>query len=329
MRYLILLLLAIMTTTKLYAADQPPIAIAIHGGAGTIERESMDADKEKAIRAALGSAARAGYEVLQQGGSSVSAVSAAITQLEDSPHFNAARGAVLNQQGEVEMDASIMDGDQRRAGAIAAVRGLRNPILLARAVMEHSPHVLLMGEGAAAFARQRELAFEPPEYFETQYRRRQLEAIQNDSASAEGYRESWFSTVGTIALDQTGRLAAGTSTGGTANKRWGRVGDSPIIGAGTYADSRYCAISATGHGEYFIRAAVAHDICARVAYQDVSLREAARKVVNEELVDFGGSGGVIALDPRGEITQPFNTPGMYRASIDTEGNLEVAIYGDE
>jgi len=227
------------------------------------------------------------------------------------------------------MDSSIMAGDRREAGAAAAVRGLRNPILLARAVMEHSPHVLLMGEGAAEFARQQELAFEPPEYFETEYRRRQLEAIQKGSARAQRYRDSWFSTVGAVALDQHGQLAAGTSTGGTANKRWGRVGDSPIIGAGTYADSRYCAISATGHGEYFIRAAVAHDICARVAYQDVSLREAARTVVNEELVEFGGSGGIIALDPQGEITQPFNTPGMYRASIDIEGNLEVAIYGDE
>lgn len=310
-----------------------PIAIAIHAGSGTINKGDFSEDKELEIRKTLERAVRTGHAILSAGGSSLDAVTKAITTLEDSPHFNAARGAVFNAEGKNELDASIMDGSDLNAGAVAAVHNVRNPILLARKVMTDSVHVMLMGDGAEQFARDHDITFEDDDYFFTDYRWQQLQkAKANDSGETTFLSETpdhWFSTVGAVALDARGNLAAGTSTGGMTNKRWGRVGDSPIIGAGTYADNRSCAVSATGHGEFFIRATVARDICARVQYTDVNLAEAADQVVNRELVEMGGSGGIIALDPQGNIALSFNTPGMYRASVDTEGKVDVAIYRDE
>jgi beta-aspartyl-peptidase (threonine type) len=323
-----------MTQAQTHAGESgSPIAIAIHAGSGTINKGDFSEDKERKIRETLERAVRAGHEILTAGGTSLDAVTRAITILEDSPHFNAARGAVFNAEGKNELDASIMDGSDLNAGAVAAVHNVRNPVLLARKVMTDSVHVMLMGAGAEQFARDHDIAFEDDEYFFTQYRWQQLQkAKASDNGETTFLSETpdqWFSTVGAVALDSHGNLAAGTSTGGMTNKRWGRVGDSPIIGAGTYADNRSCAVSATGHGEYFIRATVARDICARVQYTDVSLAKAADQVVNKELVEMDGSGGIIALDPQGNIALTFNTPGMYRASVDIEGKVTVAIYRDE
>ena len=315
------------------AQTDAPIAIAIHGGSGSIKKSDFSDSREQAVRETLEGAVKAAYQVLVSGGSSLDAATLAITLLEDSPHFNAGKGAVFNAQGKNEMDASIMDGSDLNAGAVAAVHNIRNPILLARKVMTDSPHVMLMGEGAEIFARQQGIEFAEDNYFFTELRWQQLQNAQS-SANPEAYLLSespdrWHSTVGAVALDSSGNLAAATSTGGMTNKRWGRVGDSPLIGAGTYADNRSCAVSATGHGEYFIRATVARDICARVQYQGVALSEATDAVVNRQLKEMGGDGGVIALDPEGNISLTFNTSGMYRASIDTSGKVFVAIYRDE
>ncbi len=310
-------------------ADKP-IAIAIHGGAGTIERDQMSDEREQAIRAALDSALSAGHAVLSEGGSSLDAVTAAINVLEDAPEFNAGRGAVLTNEGSVEMDASIMDGANLDAGAVASIKGVRHPIKAARHVMTDSPHVMLVGDGAGDFARSHELEFMDEDWFITDFRREQLEAIQADESQASTQlSESWFSTVGAVAIDAEGNLAAGTSTGGMSNKRWGRVGDSPIIGAGTYADNRTCAVSATGHGEFFIRHVVAYDICARMAYTGRPLAHTANEVVHQVLPVAGAEGGVIAIDRRGRIVMPFNTAGMYRGAVYRDGRREIAIYGDE
>jgi len=316
-------------------ADTPaPFAIAIHAGAGTMNKEEMSKLLEAQIRGALLEAVQAGHHVLRLGGSSLDAVEAAVTILEDSPHFNAGRGAVFNADGKNELDASIMDGSNLQAGAVAGVHNIRNPILLARKVMTNSPHVMLMGEGAVSFAREQGLEFADDDYFFTQHRWDQLQKAkaENDDTSASitgQYPDRWMSTVGAVALDSAGNLAAATSTGGMTNKRFGRVGDSPIIGAGTYADNRSCAVSATGHGEYFIRATVARDICARVQYQGLSMQEAADAVVMDELVRMGGEGGVISIDNKGNIALVFNTEGMYRASVNTTGDIEVSIYKED
>jgi L-asparaginase / beta-aspartyl-peptidase len=315
------------------AESTHPVAIAIHAGAGTISPDSMSQEIEQEIRDALRQAVEAGYEVLTTGGSSLDAVTAAVVLLEDSPHFNAGKGAVFNAQGRHELDASIMDGSGLQAGAIAAVHNVRNPILLARKVMTDSAHVMLVGEGAETFAREQGIAFEDDAYFYTETRWQQLLQARA-SANPEAQRmpraaDQWMSTVGAVALDKSGNLAAATSTGGTTNKKWGRVGDSPIIGAGTYANNRSCAVSATGHGEFFIRATVARDICARVQYQGISLAQAADDVVMRQLRDMGGEGGIIAVDPEGNIALTFNTPGMYRASVDIEGKRYVGIYRGE
>lgn len=309
-----------------------PVAIAIHAGAGTIERQDLSPEKEAEIRAKLEEAVRAGHRVLQSGGSSLDAVTKAVTILEDAPFFNAGKGAVFNAEGKNELDASIMDGKTLNAGAVAGVHHVRNPVLLARKVMTDSVHVMLIGEGAEAFAQQQGIAFEDDAYFYTDYRWEQLQkarATANPSASARATPDTWLSTVGAVALDSAGDLAAATSTGGMTNKQWGRVGDVPVIGAGTYADNESCAVSATGHGEYFIRATVARDICARVQYTGASLQEAADQVVKQKLVGMGGSGGIISLDPQGNVSLTFNTPGMYRASVDRGGNVYVGIYNDE
>lgn len=310
-----------------------PVAVAIHAGAGTISREDMTPEKEQVIRDTLAVAARAADDILRSGGSSLDAVTAAVVLLEDSPHFNAGRGAVFNAEGKNELDASIMDGSNLDAGAVAFVRNVRNPILLARKIMSDSKHVMLAGEGAETFAREQGIAFEPDDYFYTEHRWQQLEKARAAEDPEATYLsetpDQWFSTVGAVALDRAGNLAAATSTGGMTNKRWGRVGDSPIIGAGTYADNRSCAVSATGHGEFFIRATVAREICARMQHRGESLAEAADFVVMQQLEEMGGEGGVVAVDAQGHIAMPFNSKGMYRAAVGPDGALDVAIYTDD
>jgi beta-aspartyl-peptidase (threonine type) len=305
--------------------DVPMISIAIHGGAGVITRSSMSAEDEAAYRADLGRALDAGYEVLQGGGDSLDAVTAAVRILEDSPLFNAGRGAVFNHEGINELDASIMDGRTLKAGAVAGVRHVRNPVDLARRVMDRSPHVLLSGAGAEEFALEQGLALVPRSYFFTERRWQQLERARAGdklSAAAIGY----FGTVGAVALDRQGNLAAATSTGGMTNKRWGRVGDSPLIGAGTYADNASCAVSATGSGEYFIRTVLAHEISALMKYRGLPVEEAARQAVHGRLKDIGGEGGVIVVDREGNVAMEFNSEGMFRGARDSRGRREVSIY---
>jgi len=325
------LLIGVLSMSNASADTRP--AIVIHGGAGTITRASLTDEQEASIRAALKESVQAGYQALLDGASSTDAVVAAINVMENSPLFNAGKGAVFNADGKNEMDASIMEGAGLNAGAVASVAHIRNPIDLALKVMTDSEHVMLMGEGAEEFARQQGFEMEDPAYFRTDFRWQQLQRIKAKEAAkqqvtTDDQHDQWFSTVGAVALDQQGNLAAGTSTGGTSNKRWGRVGDSPIIGAGTYANNNSCAVSATGHGEFFIRYVVAYNICNRVEL-DTPLAEAANTVVNDILVKAKGEGGVIAMDSAGNITAPFNSEGMYRASIDTEGNMSISIYREE
>jgi beta-aspartyl-peptidase (threonine type) len=330
MKYILLVITGmILAMNSVNAETRAATAIAIHGGAGTIKKSSLDAEREAQLRGAMEAALKAGHEVLESGGTALDAVSTAVSLLEDTPYFNAGKGAVFNAQGKNELDASIMDGNSRNAGAVAAVHSVKNPIQLARLVLSDSPHVMLIGDGAEEFGRQHGIEFVDPSYFHTDYRWQQLQKARAEHDTAEAGTERWYSTVGAVALDQDGNLAAATSTGGTTNKRWGRVGDSPIIGAGTYADNRSCAVSATGTGEYFIRSVVAYDICARVYYQGISLDAAARAVIMEELPRMGGDGGVISMDAAGNIAMIFNTAGMYRASIGTDGKMSIKIYGDE
>lgn len=296
--------------------------LVVHGGAGAIRRDRISPESEAAYRAALTEALELGYAVLEDGGTALDGVEAVLRSFEDSPLFNAGKGAVFNQSGRNELDASIMDGASRDAGAVAGVTTIRHPISAARAVMEASPHVLIAGPGAEAFAAEAGLEIVPPEYFRTERRWRELQDLL--AREAEGTQ---FGTVGAVALDRAGRIAAGTSTGGTSNKLPGRIGDSPIIGAGTWADDR-CGISSTGHGEFFIRYAVAHEICTRARYTGASVAEAAREVIQEVLVEAGGEGGVIALDAAGTPVLEFNTSGMYRGWI-AEGEPHVAVFRDE
>lgn len=301
-------------------SPRPAFMLVVHGGAGTIRREAMTPEREREYRETLEAAIRAGYDVLSAGGRSLDAVVAVVVRLEDSPLFNAGRGAVFTNAGTNELDAAIMDGRTGNAGAIAGVTNIRNPILLARMVMERSPHVMLARDGAEAFAVEQGMDTVPASYFHTDWRYEQLQRAQE--AEKHG-------TVGAVALDTHGDLAAATSTGGMTNKRWGRIGDSPIIGAGTYANNESCAVSGTGHGEFFIRNAVAHDICARVRYLGEPIAEAAGTVVNERLVAQGAEGGVIALDRSGNFAAPFNTPGMYRGWVGPDGRIVIRIYADE
>ena len=325
-------------------ADPGRITLVIHGGAGTITRQNMSPEKEKAYRQALNQALQAGFAVLHQGGTSLDAVEAAIHVMEDSPLFNAGKGAVFTNEGKNELDAAIMDGKTLKAGAVASVTTIRNPVSAARAVMEQSEHVMMMGAGAEKFAREKGLKIVDPSYFYTEPRYQQLEkarkaepvkpggngALRQHQADAiarliftEGRK---FGTVGAVALDQYGNLAAATSTGGMTNKRYGRVGDAPIIGAGTYANNNTCAVSATGHGEFFIRSVVAYDIAALMEYKGWSVQQAAEEVVMKKLVARGGEGGVIALDRNGNFTMPFNSAGMYRGYIKAGGKSQVLIY---
>ena len=323
-------LAALLFITPIVSAND--IAIAIHGGAGTITRQSMTAEKEAAYRAKLEEAVKAGYARLQQGASSLEAVQTAINVMEDSELFNAGKGAVFTWDEIHELDASIMDGRTRAAGSVAGVTQIKNPIDAARAVMEQSVHVMLSGSGADAFAREQGLDMVDNSYFDTPRRREALQKakakmIKNDHASLwQQHRDYKMGTVGAVALDKQGNLAAGTSTGGMTAKRWGRIGDAPIIGAGTFADNTSCAVSATGHGEYFIRYQVAADICARVKYQGKTIEQAGNEVINGVLNADAGEGGVIILDSKGNISMPFNSEGMYRASIDKNGKVSVQIY---
>ena len=315
-------------------AEAPPrVAMVIHGGAGVIERSALSAEDQAAVRADLDRALDAGQAVLEGGGTALDAVQAAIVILEDSPRFNAGKGAVFDAEGGHQLDASVMEGHTRRAGAVAGVTTVRHPVQLARAVMEHSPHVMLAGQGAEAFADTRpELERVPNRWFDTDHRREQLDAARKRAmAAAAGdavAAEQYFGTVGAVALDQHGHIAAATSTGGMTNKRWDRIGDSPVIGAGTWADDR-CGVSGTGWGEFYIRAAVAHDICARIAYRGDTLAEAAEAVVNGVVPELGGDGGAIALDADGHIAMPFNTGGMYRAWLAPDGSRGTAIWDND
>jgi beta-aspartyl-peptidase (threonine type) len=300
--------------------------LAIHGGAGTLPRNEMSVEAEGHYRSGLEQALSAGYALLERGGGSVDAVTAAVVMLEDNPLFNAGRGAVFTLEGRNELDASIMEGSSLQAGAVCGLLRIRNPIELAKAVMQRSEHVMLAAEGAEEFARSLGFEFVPQSYFYTEARWKQLERIRGGDTSLSALTISHVGTVGAVALDAHGHLAAATSTGGMTGKRYHRIGDSPIIGAGTYADDRSCAVSATGHGEVFIRAAVAHDICARMRFGGRSLTQAVREVVLEELPPMQGEGGVISIDAAGEICMEFNSEGMFRASRRQGAQPFIGIY---
>ncbi|PBQ32950.1 beta-aspartyl-peptidase [Sphingobacteriaceae bacterium] len=306
-------------------------AIAIHGGAGTILRSAMTDEKEVSYREGLQHAIVAGESILKKGGSSFDAVEAAIRSLENNPLFNAGKGAVFTNEGKHEMDASIMNGKDLMAGAVAGVQNIKNPISLARAVMEKSEHVMLAAAGANEFAKKINAEFMPDDYFFVQLRYDQLQqALQSDTIVLDHTLpdDKKFGTVGAVAIDVHGNLAAGTSTGGMTNKKHGRVGDTPIIGAGTYANNNTCAISCTGHGEFFIRSVVAYDISCLMEYKGLSLKDACNEVVKQKLVKIGGEGGLIAIDKNGNIELPFNSDGMYRASLKEGEKMFVGIYKD-
>jgi L-asparaginase / beta-aspartyl-peptidase len=302
--------------------------LAIHGGAGTILRSSMNPEKEAMYRSGLENALRIGSAILESGGKALDAVQAAVTELENNPLFNAGRGSVFTHDGTHEMDASIMCGETLMAGGVAGVDSVKNPVVLARTIMEKSEHVLLAGKQAVDFARKNGLDIENNEYFDTDFRKNQWqEALAEDRVQLD-HSDKKFGTVGAVACDRHGHLAAATSTGGMTNKRWGRVGDSPLIGCGTYANDQTCAVSCTGHGEYFIRAVVAYDLSCLIEYKGMSLPDAARYLVNDKLVKFGGEGGLIAVDSSGNIVLPFNSEGMYRGSIRNGERPYTGIYGD-
>lgn len=341
MRLLFPLALAALVPAAL-AQDGPPAAatqagrtaLVIHGGAGFVPKASLTDVDLREVHATLDEALDAGNRVLAGGGAALDAVQAAIRVLEESPRFNAGKGAVFNAVGGHELDASLMEGHTRRAGAVAGVSTVRSPILLARAVMEHSPHVMMAGQGAEAFADTRpEIERVPNRWFDTEQRRRALEQAREKEARDPAAvladdAPAYFGTVGAVALDRQGHIAAGTSTGGMTNKRFGRVGDAPVIGAGTWADDR-CGVSGTGWGEFYIRNAVAHDICARVAYRGDTLADAAGEVVNRVVPAAGGDGGAIALDREGNIAMPFNSGSMFRGWIHPDGSRGTAIHEED
>lgn len=317
-----------------------PVTLVIHGGAGTIRGENMTPEKEKAYEVALRQALDTGFAVLEKGGKSIDAVIAAITIMENDPLFNAGKGAVFTEEGKNELDASIMDGSNLMAGSVAGVTTIKNPIKAAYAVMTKSEHVMLIGQGAEKFAADQGLEIVDPSYFVDSTRYRQWLKLKEEA----GKQATWydpaikgtvrrtptekFGTVGAVALDQYGNIAAGTSTGGMSNKKYGRVGDAPIIGAGTYANNTTCAVSCTGWGEYFIRLAVAHDVSAQMEYGGMSLRQAMDSVIMKKVVQIGGDGGAIALDRRGNFEMTFNTSGMYRGYIQKKGEAHAFIYKD-
>ncbi len=328
------------TTTSTSKVETAEFAIIIHGGAGTILKKNMTPEKEAAYKAKLEEAIRVGYNILKNGGSSIDAVEKTINVLEDSPLFNAGKGAVFTNAETNELDASIMDGKTLNAGASAGTTTVRNPINLARAVMEKSKHVMLSGKGAEIFAEEQGLTLVDPSYFYTENRLESLKRVKEreaqktnkidtESAYLDFYdadiKNAKFGTVGCAALDKNGNLAAGTSTGGMTNKRYGRIGDASIIGSGTYANNATCAVSSTGWGEYFIRAQVAHDISALMEYKGLSLKDAA-KIVLGKVKTLGGDGGIVAVDKNGKMVADFNTAGMYRATMNDKGELTIGIY---
>ena len=333
------LLLSAFANTVL--AKEVPFAIAIHGGAGTIEKARFTPEKEAAYRAKLTESVEAGYAILEKGGTSLDALTASINILENSPFFNAGKGAVYTHDETHEMDASIMDGKNRQAGAVAGVKHIENPINLARLVMDESVHVMLSGVGAETFAKSQGVALVDNTMFDTDHRYKSLQRAKAKMEKAKQQNKDYqaahqsldveykVGTVGAVALDKFGNIAAGTSTGGMTNKRYGRIGDSPVIGAGTFADNASCAVSATGHGEYFIRYNVAADICARVQYQGKSIEQAGKEVIHGVLMPIGGTGGVIIIDTQGNISLPFNTKGMYRASKSANQATYVGIFKDD
>ncbi len=301
------------------------VAIVIHGGAGVMSRDRMSEEKQKEYIAKLDEAISKGHSILRDGGTAMEAVQRTINILEDSPLFNAGKGAVFNHEGYNELDASIMDGQTLNAGAVAGITNVKNPINLAYEVMANSDHVLLSGSGAQEFAKTRNIEMVDTSYFATPSRLEALKRAQNKTALLN-WEDKKFGTVGCVALDKDGNIVAGTSTGGMTNKRWNRIGDSPIIGAGTYANNATCGVSSTGWGEYFIRLAVAHDISAQMLYKNTSLQEAAEDVILKKLPEIGGDGGIVALDKDGNISMVFNTPGMFRASIDKNGEKTIKIF---
>ncbi|MEO5675125.1 MAG: isoaspartyl peptidase/L-asparaginase [Chitinophagales bacterium] len=328
----------LLSQTKIPVANHP-IAIAVHGGAGALKKLALSAQQEQAYNDTLALALKAGYAVLQNGGTSMDAVVSAIKVLEDCILFNAGRGSVLTYNGTIEMDAAIMEGSTQKAGAVAGVKTVKNPITAARKVLDSSKFVLLSGRGAEEFAKNNALTMIDTEYFFTPYRREQLKkVIQGDTTSvnftdttgmvipADRFPEDKFGTVGCVAVDRFGNVAAGTSTGGTVNKKYGRIGDSPLIGCGTYANNKTCAVSCTGHGEDFIKYVVAYDISAIMQYRFISLHDAANYVVRTKLKKEGGRGGCIAIDRAGHIEMPFNTEGMFRGFINTHGVMKTMIY---
>lgn len=335
--FLMMVMLGCAPSKKEKITTSETFGIVIHGGAGTLLRKNMTPEKEAAYREKLTEAIQVGYEILKNGGSSQEAVEKTIHVMEDSPLFNAGKGAVLTAEETIELDASFMNGETLDAGAIAGVRTIKHPISAAIKVMESSSHVMLSGQGADQFATEQGLEIVAPEYFYTEQRKEALNRVKEaerkggESASLEQefLKNQRYGTVGCAALDKNGNLSAGTSTGGMTNKKWNRIGDAPIIGAGTYANNATCAISATGWGEFFIRSVVAHDISALMEYKGLSIQEAARIVIHEKVAKLGGDGGVVGIDHQGNVAMEMNTPGMYRAHINSMGNLTVKIYKDE
>lgn len=304
-------------------------SIAIHGGAGTLLKGQMTLEKEQAYRLALEKALEAGYSILENGGSAVDAIEKAVNILEDSPLFNAGKGSVFTAKGTHEMDAAIMEGKNLNAGAVSLITGIKNPVSLARDIMEKSEHVFLAGEGAMQFAKSNGYKIEEEDYFYDELRYQQWQDIKGSDSFQLDHsvrKDSKFGTIGAVACDKEGNIAAATSTGGMTNKKWGRVGDSPMIGAGNYANNKTCAVSCTGSGEFFIRGVVAYDVSCLMEFKEMSLKHAAEEVINKRILEIGGDGGLIAVDAKANISMPFNTEGMYRAFKTSEGDKEISIY---
>lgn len=324
---------ALNTKTSEVVQGPGPITLVIHGGAGTIKKENMTPEREKAYQDKLQEALNTGYQILKDGGSALDAVTGTIQVMEQSPLFNAGKGAVFTNQGKNELDASIMDGATGMAGAVAGISRIKSPILAARTVLEKSPHVMMAGHGAEVFAEEQGMEMVEPSYFFDETRFEQFQKIKEqqdnkETAYMQTYPDYKFGTVGCVALDSKGNIAAGTSTGGMTNKKYGRIGDSPVIGAGTYAHNETCGVSGTGHGEYFIREVVAYDIAANMKYNEMTVEEATKEVITRKLTDTGGTGGVIALDRQGNVAMTFNTAGMFRGYIKEENKPQVFMYGN-
>ena len=318
-----ILLCILLFANFIYAQQRPDYVIVIHGGAGVITKKNMSPEREKAYRKKLNEALETGQKILEKGGTATETVIAVIKIMENSPLFNAGKGAVFTHDGKNELDASIMDGKTLNAGAVAGVSDVKNPIELAYAVMTKSKHVMVSGKGASEFAKEQGLEIVDPSYFYTEERWKSLQRTLKNEKEAEKEKHG---TVGCAVLDKYGNLAAGTSTGGMTNKQYGRIGDSPVIGAGTYADNATCAVSCTGHGEFFIRYVVAYTVSALMKYKNMSLQEAGDEIINKTLRDVGGDGGLISVDKDGNVAMPFNTPGMFRGYLKSTGEKVVLIY---